>query len=221
MGECVLGALESCAEEDVWAIIGPSLAVSLSDLLLVVDAEGTIEYLNRSEGGVPRDQVVGTCVFDYAPPAMRPELARSLAEIFAGAGPRVREVPTTLPDGKRRWYRTITTPLVRGGEVFAVTVLARDLTYALTAECAARDAELQSRDMFRVIGGLVHDFNNVLATILLSAGELQSNATAGDPRAPALGAIIEATQRGSGLMDRLLNFAWRCEAAGHGASQDR
>jgi PAS domain S-box-containing protein len=220
VGESVQDLLDSHTEEEVWAIIGPQLAISLSDLLLVVDAEGIILYLNRAEGGVPRHRVIGSCVFDYVPPGLRADLARSLAEIFGGAGPRVREVPTTLPDGTRRWYRTLTTALVRDRAVFAATIVARDLTEALAAQRAARDTETQSRAMFTIIGGMVHDFNNVLATILLSAGELQSGTTPSATTAPAVAAIVDATQRGTVLMDRLVNFAWRCEAVGHGVKTD-
>lgn len=123
-----------------------TLVEAVPDLLLLVGLDGTVEYLNRAPG-FARSAVLGTPVVDYAPAEIQEELRRSLGEIFAGAEPRVRELPARLPDGTTRWFATHTAPVVREGCVVGATIVARDVSEAKRAESALRESEARYRTL--------------------------------------------------------------------------
>ena len=147
-GGAVEERLASWETEGIWATMGSAVAEAVPDLMLIVDRAGIILYVNRAEGGIPREKVIGSRAFDYAPLGLRDELAQSLVEIFAGAKARVREVYATLPDGSQRWYATHTGPLMRDGQVLAATVIARDVTEMHAAQLRLSESEERYRTIF-------------------------------------------------------------------------
>jgi PAS domain S-box-containing protein len=136
-----LSGLAECPE--VWR----ALVEAVPDLLLLVLPDGTIQYLNRAVPGVPREAVLGTRLFDYVDRELEVELGRSLAEIFAGGGARMREVKVTHPDGAVRWYATHTGPVLRDGRAVAATVVARDVSEWKRTESALRESEERNRTL--------------------------------------------------------------------------
>src|SRR6185503_5646733 len=75
------------------------VADAVPDILLLVDKQGTILYLNRDVSDVSREDAVGTSLFSYVPRELEFELRTSLGEIFKGAEPRAREIPITDSHG--------------------------------------------------------------------------------------------------------------------------
>ncbi len=123
------------------------LAEAVPDILLLVDREGTVQYINRAGSGFSRAEVHGARVFDFVPAEFQAGLRDSLGEIFAGAGPQVREVPVTHPDGSIRWFATHTGPVFHGGKVVAATIVARDVTEQKQTEAALRESEGRYRTL--------------------------------------------------------------------------
>ena len=128
---------------DLWR----DLVEAVPDPLLLVRADGTIQYLNRSARGVASGPVQGTRVFDYVPAALHAEIRQSLAEVFAGGGTRIREIQVIHLDGSVRWYATHTGPVLRNGVPVAATIVARDMTGRKQAEAALRESEERNRTL--------------------------------------------------------------------------
>lgn len=124
------------------------LAEAVPDLLLVVDRDGTILFLNRTIFHSSREVVIGTRVFDFIAGPVQHELRTALGEIFSGGAPTVREVPVTFADGVPRWLAAHTGPIVRNGRVVAATIVARDITDKHHAEHALQESEERYRTLF-------------------------------------------------------------------------
>jgi PAS domain S-box-containing protein len=130
---------------------------------------------------------------------------------FAIEGWRVRK------DGSVFWASVVIDVILDQREIIGFAKVTRDLTDAKKAQLnleRARDALLQSQKMAAVghlTGGVAHDFNGVLASVLGSLEVLQKHLL-GDPNiAPLLEAALQAARRGSALTQRMMAFAQRQE----------
>lgn len=127
------------------------------------------------------------------------------------------EFPDDPARGVTHWDWTLVPVLDSQGEV---ELLVFSLTDVTAAERARRELErsrtrLRHADRLeslgRFAGGIAHDFNNVL-TVLVSYGALLQDALPSDsPLQADVGAILEAGERGQGLIAQLLAFARRDE----------
>jgi PAS domain S-box-containing protein len=118
---------------------------SLPDMLLVVDCDGTIIYVNHVPSSLSIDHVIGSNVLDYAPADAREELRLSLAEIFAGAPARMRLQRGILGGGTERWFSLHTGPVNMGSDIAAVAIVARDVTEQQEADLRLAESEARYR----------------------------------------------------------------------------
>jgi PAS domain S-box-containing protein len=183
-----------------------SVVESVPDLLLLVDREGRILYMNRLPPGVVGEQVSGTSVFDFVPLESGPELRKSLGQIFTGGGARARVLPGRHPDGSIRWYAIHTGPVNHDGRVIAATIIARDVTrQRLLEEHVQQKQKLEA--LGQLSGGIAHDFNNILAVISASAELLLDGLSLSPESSEDVAALRDAIRRGGSLTQQLLSFA--------------
>lgn len=81
-----------------------------------------------------------------------------------------------------------------------------DVTERLALEASLREAQ-KMEALGKLSGGIAHDFNNVLALIMGNAEIIASEAPAGSLMGAAAAVIVEATDSGSSLVTRMLEFA--------------
>lgn len=122
-----------------------SLAAAIPDMLLVVDRNGKILYINHTPAGITRAQALASSAFEYVPAASRKELREALQQLFATGVTRWREQKVILPDGAERWYSTHAGPVRIEGKVAAAIVVARDITEAKQAQFALAESEARYR----------------------------------------------------------------------------
>ena len=124
-------------------------------------------------------------------------------------------------DGRERWVmdsmRAI--PGAPGGPWEVVGVL-RDAALERTLRsqvAAAEDRSWESQRMESLgslAGGVTHDFNNLLTTILSTIQLLEQDVATQSPATRRnLGKVREAAERGSGMVSQILRFAARREQA--------
>ncbi len=98
----------------------------VDELLLVVDHEGRILYVNRD---VPGPDMVGTTVFDHELGAgAEARMRAALHQVFTVGRPMSYEVEVPDAAGNPVRYVSRWTPIKRGGEVVAGLVIASDIT---------------------------------------------------------------------------------------------
>jgi PAS domain S-box-containing protein len=129
---------------------------------------------------------------------------------FEGEGWRLRK------DGSRFWAHVVIDPIRESsGDLLGFAKITRDLTDQHEAERErdeARQALLQSQKLDalgQLTGGIAHDFNNLLMTII-GGLDLVRKRLPPDPRVtPLVENAMQAAQRGSALVQRMLAFARR------------
>lgn len=178
----------------------------------VADANPAAERIFR----VPAGTMAGRPVQEFVPARLRDEHARNITEFFATAvsarGMADRgAVPAVRADGEEFMAEIALIPVTVDG-AGAVACIVRDATERLEMEAALVRAE--KLESLRVLSaGLAHDFNNILATILGNA-EFGLQVTGEEsPARLALHDIREAGRRAAEMVQQMLRFAGRGEAA--------
>jgi len=151
---------------------------------------------------------------------MSDQIGLCMAEIFPS--PRVEEVSDMMREVLRTSqmhealdfpYTLGPTPRLLAMRMFVlpercVGIALEDVTDRRTLEMRLRQTEKMDT-VGRLAGGLAHDFNNVLTTILASASVLDETLVPGDPRRDAARDVIDAAERGAGMTRRLLMLSRR------------
>jgi len=189
-----------------------SLLESTTDLIWSVDAQtlGLLtfntalrKYFEQYHGVEPR---AGMPPEELMPPACaetwRGFFARTLCE-----GSFVTEYETP---GRTHVLLLSLNLLRRDGEVFGISVFARDITERKRLEMQFRQAQ-KMEAIGTLAGGIAHDFNNILAAIL-GYTELARQKLAGRPEgAVYLDDVLAGTRRAIDLVRQMLAFSRREE----------
>lgn len=190
----------------------PSLGASIPDILMLLDAEGTILFINRPPRGMPADEAVGTSVFDLLPTAARARAWTALRDVFKRSEITTMELTVTRPNGQLRWIQASAGPFREGGRVLAATVLARDITSTKATEFTLQQLERQLQQLQKVdllgqlVPGIVHDFANLLIIIHASIDALLAALPADSAERDAALAIWTAAARGRELTRQVMAF---------------
>ena len=168
-------------------------------------------------GNIPRDSLIHSTPADISPPRQpdgSPSAAASEARIreaFASGHQRFEWVYLKA-DGTKLFVDVSLTPIVIRGERI-LHVAWRDITERKRAE--EEKERLRSQLMHahkmesvgRLAGGVAHDFNNILQTILGYAEMSLLKVSAADPLHHTLQQILQAGRRSADLTRQLLAFA--------------
>ncbi len=138
-----------------------SLVQNNSDIITVVDAEGTIRYVSpaveRVLGYAP-EEMVGQSAFDYVHPDDLEEALGIFAEVSSGPGIRpLFELRLPHKDGSWRYLETVVTNMFEDPSVGEIVVNQRDVTERKRAEEALRESEERFRVAFDAAAvGMAH-----------------------------------------------------------------
>ena len=193
-----------------------ALLDNTDDLVSSRDLEGRLVLFNNSTAqfvqkllGVAAQPGLDTMAFLSEQERIRWKAL--LAHVYAGANDRM-EFTAHLPDGTRHYDMSLN-PIRSEGQVIGLTDFTRDITERKREEEEReqmRGQLMQAQKMEtvgRLAGGIAHEFNNLLAVILMRT-ELSLPLV--EPTAPLhrnLTTIQSVTQRSAELVQQLLGFA--------------
>ncbi|WP_299820433.1 PAS-domain containing protein [uncultured Roseibium sp.] len=153
-----------------------------------------------SIAGRPAPEVVGPELFKI----LEPHINRA----FEGNAVSY-EYQRERPDGSSAYMRSTLIPdMTQDGRTLGIFVLSLDATDQKQAEAALVQSQRMDA-VGKLTGGLAHDFNNLLAILmgnLLSLGRMDTP-IAKETLDTKLSPMLEATKRGSDLIQRLLLFS--------------
>jgi rsbT co-antagonist protein RsbR len=110
-----------------------SLLENAPNIVLIVDQEGLIQYINRVVPGINRDEIIGRSQYDFIEPEYRDLVKNSVEKVFRTGEPDEYEIRGQGPDGKTAWYSTSVGPIKVNGDVSAVSLFSSDITDRKTA----------------------------------------------------------------------------------------
>jgi PAS domain S-box-containing protein len=179
--------------------------------VLQLDPEGVATYANEPMGvvlGLPRAQLVGVSLRGFLDDQGQNELTRRLAECKAGRS-TVGATRLMRADGSRRSVRMSMMPLIDDhGRFNGVVCMVTDTTDHIDARGLKRQLDHLRRldSLGQLIGGISHDFNNLLTVIGGSADMIATGLEEGSAQHQLANDILEAVNTGRTLTHQLLAF---------------
>jgi PAS domain S-box-containing protein len=188
---------EATATEGGWALpreashsLWRELVECAPDILMVVDRNGILRYVNRFFPGLREEDVLGMSWLKYAMPEAHETMRRALAAAVETGLPQSYEIPGYAADGGVAWYASHLGPLWRHGEVLGAVVIARDVT-----EQKQADAQVLAHERIGSFGamaaGIAHEINNPLSSIIANV-EMAIEEVRRHTAIPRLAALDEA-----------------------------
>lgn len=184
------------------------------DAIVTMDANLNIREFNAAAEqmfGYSRMNILGRNVELLLPPDERAaQLARLAEYLSTGGGPlagRQLEMTGLRADGSE-FPVDLTVARVGGDNRAAITGFIRDITERRALEEQLRRSQ-KLEAIGRLAGGVAHDFNNILMSIMGSADLLLMELPGGDPARDETNEIKQSVQRGAALTRQLLAFSRR------------
>jgi PAS domain S-box-containing protein len=116
------------------------LLEAVPEIVVVVDLEGTILYINHVEKGYDREQVLGMKAEEIMPPGSRRVFRGTLDSVRRTGVTEEFEVEATSPTGEPLWYQSRMIPMRENGEVIGAMILATNVS-----ELKATRAEVERK----------------------------------------------------------------------------
>jgi two-component system NtrC family sensor kinase len=171
-------------------------------VVMVTDAEGRVEYVNRKFGevtGCEPERAVG-----LAPGNPAPEICERVWEAVRGKGAWRGEFATRAPDGSERRASASVSPIRdEAGDITHFIAIGEDVTEASRLREGAEEQRRQAL-LGQLAAGVAHDFNNQLGVVLGFADILLREAALPEADRKRLASIQSAAQRAADLTQRLL-----------------
>jgi PAS domain S-box-containing protein len=109
-----------------------SLVENAPDLILLVDPQGTIQFINRTTPGF--ESTIGRTMYDYIDKEFWDIAHRTMEEVCTTGAPQYFEALVHRPDGGTAWYATRSGAIWHNGRVESVVRIATDITHRKIAD---------------------------------------------------------------------------------------
>jgi len=130
-----------------------SLVENAPNIIMIINSEGTIEFINRTLPGLDSSDIVGANQYDYIEPAYHEMVKKITNRVFETGEPGKYQIQGTGPDETISWYETNVSPIMSEGRVAAVTLIISDITERKYAE----EALAKNEKAYRLLAENVSD----------------------------------------------------------------
>ncbi len=105
-----------------------SIIHNAPDLILRVDRDRRITFINRVPEGMRPESVIGTGLYEWAPPEARHVIESALETAFDTGVQQQYETQSVHPEGYRRWFAGRISPVLHDGQATGAIIISRDVT---------------------------------------------------------------------------------------------
>jgi PAS domain S-box-containing protein len=105
-----------------------SLVKNAPNIIIIVDRDGKIQFVNRTVIDVSPEKVTGRSVYDFIDPKYHDVVRKTIRQVFQTGEGSSYEISGTGPDGGTSWYSTQVGPIKHDGQIVSVTLIAVDVT---------------------------------------------------------------------------------------------
>ncbi|KYK30734.1 MAG: hypothetical protein AYK23_04385 [Candidatus Proteinoplasmatales archaeon SG8-5] len=194
------------AMEERWR----SIAENAPDIVIMLDLEGRITFINRTVTGIKPEDVIGVSQYDYIEKEFRGIVKKTINRVLKTGKPGSYIIKGTGPKGSISWYETQVGPLKEGDNVTGIILFVNDITDRVKYEEALKESEEKYRSLFETspdsiciidLEGNILECNEATARITgLSPAELEGKSFA------ALHSLFEADiEKFQTIFGQLLN----------------
>lgn len=132
-----------------------SLVENAPNLIVNVDLDGTIRFINHAVPPFTIEEIIGRSLFEFIDPEFRPMVEGVLRTVCRTQEPAHYEVRGTGPNGRSAWYETSAGPILHGGKVTGITLVSTDITDRKRAEESLRQREVERRAIFENVNDAI------------------------------------------------------------------
>jgi len=105
-----------------------SLVSSSPDIIMRVDKDGIINYINNSLAGIKPNELIGKSIYEHMPSEFHDKAKRAINMVFrTGDRFNYEHIGVTSKE-EVKWYRNNVGPIESKGKIVGATIIARDIT---------------------------------------------------------------------------------------------
>ncbi len=179
-----------------------------SDAVIMIDLDGTIRYVNaafESINGIVRQEAAGTSYFDLL--AGEPAGAAAIREAVAGGRPWHGPLTRSFRDARPVELEVTVFPAKDlSGAVIGGLITEKEVTRENALQNQVRQAQ-KMEALGTLAGGITHDFNNILGTIILNTELALLDLDLMNPARRSLPLVLQAANRGRELVKQIITFS--------------
>ncbi len=187
------------------------LVKNTTDVIAVIGADGNLDYLSAPDGALPgyntKSDLVGKSMFEYVHPEDSERIFAAFQDVVQNPG--LAEMQTfrfKQADGDWATVEASGRNLFDDETINGIVVNARNITKRVELENQLRQSQKMDT-LGRLAGGVAHDFNNMLTSILVRSELLEYGGQTPEQIQEEVSEIKHAGLKAAGLTRQLLAFS--------------